>query len=106
MNRCIQVVIALFVLTTIATAGGVVSKEQGEKLFKSTSLGSNGRSCAGCHPDGKGLENAAAYDEKTLAKIANKCIVKALNGKALADDSTELASLIMYLKTIAAAKPK
>lgn len=106
MDRFIQVLIALFVLTTVATAADVASIEHGDKLFKSTILGTNGGSCAGCHPDGKGLEEAAAYDEKTLAKIANQCIVKALNGKALAADSTELSSLVMYLKTFGTAKPK
>ena len=106
MDRSIQAFIALFVLTTVASAAGVASIEQGNKLFKSTLLGTNGRSCAGCHPDGKGLEEAAAYDKKTLATIANRCIVKALDGKALAVDSPELTSLVLYLNTFGTAKAK
>lgn len=106
MDRTIQVFIALFVLATVATAAGWPSVERGNELFNSTLLGANGKSCDSCHPEGKGLEEAAANDEKTLAKIANRCIVKSLNGKALAVGTPELTSLVMYLKTLGPAKTK
>jgi hypothetical protein len=106
MYRVIQAFIALFVLATVASADGGPSIERGKVLFNSTTLGTNGKSCAGCRPDGKGLEEAAVYDEKRLAKISIQCIVKALNGKALADGSPELTSLVMYLKSFGTAKAK
>lgn len=106
MDRTIQVFIALFVLATVATAAGWPSIDHGKELFNSNLLGTNGRSCSTCHPDGKGLEEAADYDDKALAKIVNRCIVKSLNGKAVDAGSPDLTSLIMYLKTLGPAKVK
>ncbi|MDA8415316.1 MAG: hypothetical protein M0023_16195 [Desulfobacteraceae bacterium] len=106
MNRIFQAIVALFVLATVATAAGGPSLEKGKELFTSTSLGTNGRSCAGCHANGKGLEEVANYDEKSLSKIINQCIVKALDGKPLTVDSVELSSLVMYVNSLGAAKAK
>lgn len=106
MKRTIFALIAVLVLATAAAAEEAPSAEHGKKLFNSTSLGTNGKSCASCHPDGKGLEDAADYDQETLTKLANKCIEKALKGKTLADDSPDLSSLVMYMNTLGAAKPE
>ncbi len=106
MNRTGMVLMALFFLTSAASAADAPSVENGMKLFNSSSLGTNGRSCAACHPDGKGLEDASDSDHATMAKIANKCIVKALKGKALGDDSPEMTSLVMYMKTLGKTKSK
>lgn len=109
MKRTIPVFIALLVSTTAAiaaTADGGPSVEQGRELFNSTALGTNGKSCASCHPQGKGLEGAAASGDKKLERIANLCIVQTLKGKALDSGSSELDSLVMYMKTIGIAHPK
>jgi len=102
----IKAFIALFFMSSMATAADGPSIKRGNELFNSTSLGTNGKSCAGCHPDGKGLEDAADNDKKTLAKISNQCLVKALKGKSLPDGSVELDSLVMYLGSLGAAKAK
>lgn len=47
------------------------------------------------------MEEAAGYDQKQLEKIVNQCIVKALDGRALAPGSPDLTSLVAYLKTLA-----
>src|SRR5512133_285194 len=106
MNRTILTFIAMSLLATVATAADGPSVNRGKELFTSTQLGTNGKSCAGCHPDGKGLENAAAFDEKKLVKVTNMCIEKALKGTALPDNSSDLSSLIMYQKTIGATTAK
>lgn len=106
MNRTIQAFIVVFALATVATATDGPSIEHGKKLFNSSRLGTNERSCSTCHSDGKGLEDAMSYDEKVLANITNQCIVKALKGKALDEGSVDLNSLVMYQKTIGAAKMK
>lgn len=106
MQRSILTLITLFVLTTAAQAADGPTTERGKELFGSASLGTNGRSCAVCHPDGKDLQDVGDNDDKTLAKITNKCIVKALKGKALADGSADMTSLIMYMKTVGGNKSK
>lgn len=85
----------------VAVAADGASVERGKELFSSAKLGTSGKSCATCHPDGKNLESAAAYDEAQLAEIVNQCIKKPLKGNALDPGSTEMKSLIMYLRTFA-----
>ena len=104
MDRTIQAFIVMFILTAVAIAAGGPSIERGNELFNSALLGTNGKSCADCHPDGKGLEGVADYDENELAKITNQCIVKALSGKPLADGSLEMTSLVMYMNTVCTPK--
>jgi mono/diheme cytochrome c family protein len=108
MHRSIPVIIAgFFVASAIASfAGGGPSVEQGKALFNSTSLGTNGKSCSTCHPEGKKLGGAAAEDVKYLEAIINRCIVGALKGSALPSGSSDLTSLALYLKTLDAASSK
>lgn len=106
MHRSILVFITLFALTAAAQSADGPTTERGRELFGSTSLGTNGRSCAVCHPDGKDLQDVGENDDKTLASITNKCIVKALKGKALADGSADMSSLIMYMKSVGGNKSK
>ena len=91
---------------SLAMAAGQPSLERGKELFNSTTLGTNGKSCASCHAGGKKLEEAAGYDQIQLEQIANQCIVKALKGNALAPGSPDLTSLVAYLKTLSSAAAK
>ena len=70
----------------------------GDKLFNSTSLGTNGKSCATCHLQGQGLESIGDYDDAILAEIVNFCIRDAMKGEMLAEDSDELAALAGYIR--------
>lgn len=106
MNKFLNAFLSVFLFSTVASAAEEPSIKKGHELFNSTAIASNGKSCASCHPGGKGMEEAATYDDKELAKISNQCLVKALQGKALADGSLELNSLVMYLKTLGAVKAK
>jgi mono/diheme cytochrome c family protein len=81
-----------------ATEGPTVA--MGQALFESTALGSNGKSCASCHPAGKGLEEIGAYDDPVLKEMINFCIRDALEGKMFALDSQELDSMLLYLRTL------
>jgi len=106
MNRTSHVLIALMVLVTAtAAAQDAPSVERGSKLFNSAALGTNGKSCATCHPGGKGLEDVADYDGKKMAQYVNNCIKNALKGKPLTDDSADMGSLVMYLNKLGKAKP-
>jgi len=101
MKMSMAIFIMLAVSVSLAMAAGQPSAERGKDLFNSAELGTNGKSCASCHPGGNGLEKAAASGQKKLEKIVNQCIVKALKGEALASDSPDLVSLVAYLKTLA-----
>lgn len=96
----------LATLASLAMAADGPSIERGKELFSSTKLGTNGKSCADCHPAGKKLEAAAAYDERELGGIINQCIKKPLMGHTLDSGSAEMKSLIMYIRTFAASGRK
>ncbi len=85
--------------------GGVVSAmhhepsvANGKALFNDTNLGTSGKSCNSCHPDGKGLAKAGMIED--LQATINKCIKMALQGKELGKDSIELKSLELYIKSL------
>ena len=85
-------------LTTLAEEGP--SAGLGQSLFQSTSLGSNGKSCSSCHPEGKGLDNLGSYDDNQLKGTINSCIQNALKGKPLNPQAQELDSLLAYLRSL------
>lgn len=99
----VATVVCFGMMGGIAMAGSQEpSVDAGAQLFASPALGTTGESCAGCHPDGKGLQDAGDNDDAALANIINKCIGKALEGKALAADSPEMSSLILYIRSLGA----
>ncbi|MDY0213217.1 MAG: cytochrome C [Desulfuromonadaceae bacterium] len=100
----------LFLLLCVAAlsanpvlAADKASTDRGKELFNSTELGTNGKSCASCHAEGKGLEKSAAHDDAKLKKITNLCISQALKGHPLSTGSSDMASLVMYMKSLAPA---
>jgi cytochrome c553 len=101
MKRVGIALLALAALASSALAAAAPSIERGKELFNSVQLGTNGKSCAGCHPGGRRLKEAAGYDEKQLGDIINQCIEKPLKGKALDPASADMKSLIMYIRTFA-----
>lgn len=83
-----------------AMADEFPSLKRGEELFNSTQLGTNGKSCASCHPGGKMLGKMGDYKDDELGDIINQCIAKPLKGKPLAAGSVDLKSLVIYLKSL------
>jgi cytochrome c len=103
----------------VAVEGNV---ERGLELFRDAGLGTTGKTCESCHPNG-GTEGMAgdmptkpltgvkdrypgvfmmldAEKEVTLAEVVNFCITKPLKGEALAEDSQEMKDLIAYLESL------
>jgi cytochrome c553 len=101
MKKLVITLGMLTALTSLALAAGEPSLERGKELFSSTRLGTNGKSCASCHPGGNRLAHAAGYAEGELAGIINECVKKPLKGTALDPASGEMKSLIMYIRTFA-----
>lgn len=95
--------VALGFLAVTATTGMAAERpsvERGKELFNSSTLGTNGKSCAGCHAHTEWQGTMGAYDDGQLQLIINQCISKALGGMPLPLDSTDLVSLVMYLKSL------
>jgi cytochrome c len=95
LMRVALLIVPLLLFSSIPTP---LRAETAEQLFHSTALGSNGKSCATCHPQGKGLEKIADYDDATLREIINFCIRDALKGELLPEKSAELRALGSYLR--------
>jgi hypothetical protein len=93
--------LSMIAVASVAMAGVGASADKGKELFTSKQLGTNGKSCNICHPDGNGLEKAAVYDEGELGAIINQCIKNPLKGKTLDPTSSEMKSLILYIKSLA-----
>jgi cytochrome c peroxidase len=105
-----SVIIAVFLFVLAALGMGVVSAaqqeatlEKGKALFNDPKLGTSGKSCSTCHPDGKGLSHAG--EKSDLARIVNQCISIPLQGKPLDPESMEMQSLLLYVKSLGAKKP-
>lgn len=77
----------------------------GEALFHDSTLGKNGKSCATCHPGGKGLEgvsektgwSAGGASFATVEGAINACVRGALEGPSLSENSYPTKSLALYL---------
>jgi len=101
MNRFIPLLLLLLLaISSPADSLEGTSIALGKKLFESEELGKAGRSCATCHPEGKGLEEIDAYSDVELKGIVNGCIQAALKGKPLEQSSQEMESLIAYLRSL------
>jgi len=100
MKRLVMT-LSILAVASLVLAADVVTPARGKELFTSTQLGTSGKSCSTCHPDGKGLAKAAEYDAEELGAIINQCIMKPLKGKALDPDSAEMESLVRYIKSLA-----
>jgi mono/diheme cytochrome c family protein len=100
MKQRFPILLALVALAAPAIAVEAPSVQRGKELFTGTQLGTNGKSCAGCHANGKSLGAVGEYDDAQLSRIVNQCITNSLKGKALDPATSDLKSLVMYLKTL------
>ncbi len=103
MNREIIISAALILGIFMAVSLQAAEKPSvamGEKLFNDPTLAGsdNARSCSSCHPGGSGLEDAG--NNPDLAAIINRCISGPLHGNTIAEDSPEMQSLILYIKSL------
>lgn len=107
------ILVGVLSIIAIAYAGGNV--EKGKALFNDPKLGTSGKSCNSCHPDGKGLEQAGTKKEfnimgksqKSLEEAVNFCIEMALKGKAIDPKGPDMADIVAYIKSLSGkAAPK
>jgi cytochrome c len=100
MRTGAYLLLATVLVSSMPALGTAASVAEGKKLFASPELGTNGKSCATCHQEGKGLGDLSGLDRDELASAVNACLTRALEGKALAEDSEALNSLVLYLQSL------
>ena len=106
------VVLCLFAVSFMLTEKEKATAAGGKSLFSRSVIGQNGKTCATCHPGGKGLESVAIKTEwnaggttfPTIEGAINACVRGALNGPSLKEDSLETKSLALYLDRYRAAQ--
>ncbi len=101
MKKLGMTFIAAAALLGASPAAAQQPADPGKELFNSARLGSNGKSCASCHPDGSGLAETASYDDGELIKVINQCIKEALAGKPPAAKSAQMKALVAYIRAVA-----
>jgi cytochrome c len=60
-------------------------------------MSTNKKSCNSCHPDGKGIGEVESGD---YSNMINRCIVGALKGQVLENDSKEMQAMQAYLNSL------
>jgi cytochrome c len=106
-SMVMSVTIAIFVFLgagVMLAAQQEASVAKGKALFNDAKLGTSGKTCATCHPNGSGLEKAGVISN--LPTRINACISKPLKGKPLDVASPEMQSLVLYIKSLGQGKSK
>ena len=104
MNKALIAVGILIMTGLQAQAIETPSLGLGKTLFESAELGSKGKSCATCHPQGKGLGMVGDFNDIELKDIINACLRDALGAELISTDSQEMNALLAYVRTFQQAK--
>ena len=91
----------LFVLfvAQIGETGDIKKIELGKQLFNDPAfaMSTNDKSCNTCHPDGQGIRAVTNGD---YSNMINRCIVGALKGQPLEQDSEKMQAMQAYLRSL------
>lgn len=107
--------VILIVLAALLGAGAAFAMQHdasvanGKALFNDPKLGTTGKSCNDCHPNGSGAEKVASKNDAYIEDTVNGCINQSIKGKALDVKSVEMRSIVLYIKSLGdkpAATPK
>jgi cytochrome c553 len=106
----LAVALAGAMLSTAVAAGNAA---KGKVLFNNPKFAHGVRACSHCHPDGRGLENAAdrkvfhigGQTQRSLEEAVNTCIVNATGGKAIDPKSAEMQDIVAYIKSLKEINP-
>jgi len=95
----------LLLLAVPLLSGGAFAREKpsvekGRQLFSSTAFAgaTSGKSCSECHPGGSGLQ--FARENPNLAAQINNCIAGPLKGSMLDENSVEMQSMLLYVRSL------
>ena len=105
----LSLVMCGLVFSSARAMGGI---EKGKALFNDPKAfgGTADKSCASCHPNGKGLEKSGAKGKKewnnpagswtSMEDAINVCILMANKGKVLDPKSEDMKDLVAYIKSL------
>ena len=96
----IIVLLSMFLGAQIGITGDTTEIELGKQHFNDPTfaMSINDKSCNTCHPDGKGIKATANGD---YSAMINRCIVGALKGQPLEEDSKKMQAMQTYLQSLA-----
>jgi cytochrome c len=105
--------LAVCLAVSAAYAMKHLPEERGKALFENSSFAGGKKSCNSCHPEGRGLGQAAAKKEfrimgksqKSLEEAVNFCIVNANKGKAIDENSQEMKDIVAFIKSLGSKAP-
>lgn len=102
MKRILNMTIVFLFLVSVTQAGAIEGEtkiELGKQLFNDPAfaMSTNKKSCNSCHPDGKGIGEVESGD---YSNMINRCIVGALKGQVLENDSKEMQAMQAYLNSL------
>jgi cytochrome c553 len=100
------VLMVLVCMSSHVFAAGDV--EKGKALFNDPGAFGGKRACSACHPNGGGLEDAAAKKvfhiaggtQKSLEEAVNTCIVNASGGKAIDIKSEQMKDIVAFISSL------
>lgn len=102
MGRKISGMLIVLFLVFMAEIGGAEDTktiELGKQLFNDPAfaMSTNDKSCNTCHPGGQGISAGANGD---YANMINRCIVGALKGQPLEEDSEKMQAMQAYIRSL------
>lgn len=105
-------ILSLMVLGLVFSAAFAMKhlpEERGKTLFNDPKFAGGTNACSTCHPDGSGLEKAAAKymgkTEKGLEDVVNACIEMGNKGKAIDKKSEQMKDIVAYIKSLGKKTP-
>lgn len=98
MKMTLPLLALLFLASTGLWAFEGPSPALGKILFESPELGKHQKSCASCHPNGKGIH---PNSRQQILDATNACLTDRLQATALAADSQEFESLLLHIESLA-----
>jgi len=113
----IHIILMIVILTGFVLPSAYAMKhlleEKGKALFNDPTFAGGKIACNSCHPDGQGLEDAAAKKKlmtpagpaDSLEEAINLCIVNASKGKAIDTDSDQMKDLVAYIRSLGEKRP-
>ncbi len=101
----LSIAVTAVMLSTVMAAG---DESRGKLLFNDPKFAHAARACSECHPDGRGLADAAdkkvfhiaGGTQSSLEEAVNTCIVEAAGGEAIDPKSADMEDILAYIRSL------